>query len=165
MSTRERWIVYPLIFLTLGIALRDKLLYRVKTNDILAQRVACTELVADNVLIRKGTRMNVAECRTMIVHGPNGNPVVALGVDATTDGGGAVTTFSPTGKAARLGSVGANLGVFVRLPGLEQWVLLTPQFEFKPNEAAPSPKGPNKPAAPPAQPPKDVQPKKTGGGK
>ena len=24
MSTRERWIVYPLLFLTLGIALRDK---------------------------------------------------------------------------------------------------------------------------------------------
>ena len=26
MSTRERWIVYPLLFMTLGIALRDKIM-------------------------------------------------------------------------------------------------------------------------------------------
>ena len=26
MSTRERWIVYPILFMTLGIALRDKII-------------------------------------------------------------------------------------------------------------------------------------------
>jgi len=39
MSERERWVVYPLLFLTLGVALRDKLLHPVQ------QRIITREIV------------------------------------------------------------------------------------------------------------------------
>ncbi|MGW8255960.1 MAG: hypothetical protein ACWGMZ_00590 [Thermoguttaceae bacterium] len=52
MSTRERWIVYPLIFLSLGIALRNQFLptrrfgaVDVKAAEVSAQRVLCNDLV------------------------------------------------------------------------------------------------------------------------
>jgi hypothetical protein len=40
MSERERWIVYPLLFLALGAALRDKMIDRTTTKSI-----ACQELL------------------------------------------------------------------------------------------------------------------------
>jgi len=40
MNERERWIVYPLLFLALGAALRDKLWEQTKTK-----RVECQELI------------------------------------------------------------------------------------------------------------------------
>ena len=39
MSERERWVVYPLLFLALGAALRDKLVDRTMTR-----RIVCQEL-------------------------------------------------------------------------------------------------------------------------
>lgn len=39
MSERERWIVYPLLFLALGAALRDKLVDRTLSRDIVCQRL------------------------------------------------------------------------------------------------------------------------------
>jgi hypothetical protein len=49
MSERERWIVYPLLFLALGAALRDKLL-----KQTVAKRLICEELY---VLDAKGRPM------------------------------------------------------------------------------------------------------------
>ncbi|MEN1679054.1 MAG: hypothetical protein AAGJ46_05645 [Planctomycetota bacterium] len=43
MSERERWIVYPLLFLALGAALRDKLL-----KQTVADQVICRQLVVNN---------------------------------------------------------------------------------------------------------------------
>ncbi len=40
MSDRERWIIYPLLFLALGTALRDKL-----TQSIEVDRILCKQLV------------------------------------------------------------------------------------------------------------------------
>src|SRR5215475_4341550 len=40
MSERERWIVYPLLFLALGAALRDKLF-----DQTISKRISCEELV------------------------------------------------------------------------------------------------------------------------
>lgn len=52
MSTRERWIVYPLLFLTLGIALRNQFLptrrfgaVDLKAGEITAQKILCNEIV------------------------------------------------------------------------------------------------------------------------
>ncbi len=42
MTERERWIVYPLLFLALGAALRDKLSEHTKTK-----RIECQELVVN----------------------------------------------------------------------------------------------------------------------
>ena len=111
MSPRERWIVYPLIFLTLGIALRDKLLYQVKTNeveaqrvacgqvktnDIEAQRVACSQLVADQLVVKQTSHLHLVECQTLVVHAPTGKTVAVLGADADTNNG-LIETFSSRG--------------------------------------------------------------------
>ena len=40
MTERERWIVYPLLFLALGAALRDKLI-----DTTMSRRIVCQELV------------------------------------------------------------------------------------------------------------------------
>jgi hypothetical protein len=51
MSERERWIVYPLLFLTLGIALRNQFLptrrfgaMDLKAGELTAQKIVCNEL-------------------------------------------------------------------------------------------------------------------------
>jgi len=40
MSERERWIVYPLLFLALGASLRDKLF-----DQMMSRRIVCQELI------------------------------------------------------------------------------------------------------------------------
>ena len=51
MSERERWVVYPLLFLTLGIAIRDKMLKRVDTDAMIADRViSAAPLTLSNTL-------------------------------------------------------------------------------------------------------------------
>jgi hypothetical protein len=45
MSERERWIVYPLLLLTLGLALRDKFGI---AKEVKAHRIVCEELVVMN---------------------------------------------------------------------------------------------------------------------
>lgn len=50
MSTRERWIVYPLLFLALGVALRDKIVPVHKiviSQEIRARTIRCGELEAE----------------------------------------------------------------------------------------------------------------------
>jgi hypothetical protein len=39
MSERERWIVYPLLFLSLGVSLRDKLSNRTWSENVLCERL------------------------------------------------------------------------------------------------------------------------------
>ena len=53
MTTRERWIVYPLLFLSLGIALRDKVIppmhttsFAVTAHKIEADTIRCNTLQA-----------------------------------------------------------------------------------------------------------------------
>lgn len=43
MSERERWIVYPLLFLALGAALRDKLVDRTTTKSIVCQELTVVD--------------------------------------------------------------------------------------------------------------------------
>jgi len=52
MTDRERWIIYPLVFLTLGIALRNQFLptrrfeaVDLKAGEISAQKIICNDLV------------------------------------------------------------------------------------------------------------------------
>lgn len=44
MSERERWIVYPLIFFALGAAIRDKLLERVETKEVVCESLQIVDL-------------------------------------------------------------------------------------------------------------------------
>ena len=82
MSTRERWIVYPLLFMTLGIALRDKV---ITPNRLAVGTVVCNRL-----------QSNRAECHTLLVNDPAGRPVVVAGTDANT-GAGIIETFTARG--------------------------------------------------------------------
>lgn len=66
MTTRERWIVYPLLFLTLGIGIRDKVAPpnpRFMRPGVNAMNVRCLNL----------------ECQDLTVTGPNGEKRVRVG--------------------------------------------------------------------------------------
>ena len=68
MSTRERWIVYPLLFLALGAALRDKIIGKIEIPQLEVKEAV--------------------KCGTLFVMGPNGQPAVLAGVvrgPATTE--------------------------------------------------------------------------------
>src|SRR5882757_7727048 len=43
MTERERWVVYPLLFLALGAALRDKLVDRTTTKSIVCQELTVVD--------------------------------------------------------------------------------------------------------------------------
>lgn len=45
MTDRERWTVYPLLFLALGIAVKDKLPGPVRIDDLHSKAVFCRELI------------------------------------------------------------------------------------------------------------------------
>ena len=67
MSQRERWIVYPLLFLALGLALRDKL---VSPKSLTAGTVSCYQLEV----------LGQADCHQLTVRDGEGNPRIRLGV-------------------------------------------------------------------------------------
>ena len=71
MSERERWIVYPLLFLTLGVAMRDKMLKRVGTDAIIAEHVQAGEVV----------------CERLVIRSRSGRPAVAITEDLKTRSG------------------------------------------------------------------------------
>lgn len=54
MTERERWIVYPLLFLALGAALRDKLF-----DQTQSKRIVCEELLVKNVQAENVQAANV----------------------------------------------------------------------------------------------------------
>ena len=45
MSERERWIVYPLLFLALGASLRDKFTHQITTDRLHAAQLSCEQLL------------------------------------------------------------------------------------------------------------------------
>jgi hypothetical protein len=133
MPTRERWIVYPLLLLILGMVLRDKL---IPPKHLSLEQLRATEIVAPTVL-----------CGRLIISGPNGRPVVIAGTDTNTgagvvetfatdglpqvrlssaDTGGIVTTIGHEGKLLlETGHRGQNFGVFAETPDMDQVVPLT----------------------------------------
>ena len=183
MSTRERWIVYPLLFMTLGIALRDKVIPpnhlgnlgmqvvagaittpQVQCNELRVGRVVCDRLESEQVESKQ------SECHTLLVKGPNNQPVVVAGTDTNTqagivetftagglcqvrlhssESGGMVTTIERAGKLALiLGDTGRDFGVFAKLPGVGPLISLTLspwQFENKPAVPKPRKEPPAKP--------------------
>ncbi len=69
MSDRERWIVYPLLFLALGAALRDKLAKRTLSDQLICKSLlvvdeqgrVLTQLAGDS--LRIGTKPGEGEVR------------------------------------------------------------------------------------------------------
>ena len=115
MSGRERWIVYPLLFLTLGIALRGKLWPQKEFDagkitayqEITARKIRCSQL-----------EVGRAECGQLTVTQPDGNDAVRIGAVpgrggwlefCGTDGQKvAVAGADATGKAGVVETLGAD---------------------------------------------------------
>ena len=97
MSSRERWIVYPLLFLTLGIVMRDKILppTHFLANEITANKIHCDQLQVDRVVAAHELGVGSIRCDDLVVVGPNGRPAVLIGVDGKTKGG-LLQTLLPT---------------------------------------------------------------------
>ena len=82
MSDRERWIVYPLVFLTLGIALRNQFLptrqfgaVDLKAGELTAQKITCNELV-----IREYAQCNQLQCEQFQFNEALGKHIRTLGL-------------------------------------------------------------------------------------
>jgi hypothetical protein len=101
MSSRERWIVYPLLFLTLGIVMRDKIIPQAhfqsfQSQEIAAERIRCGQLQVDQVAIAARIVGRSIQCGEFSVAGPNGRPTVIILTDPKNKGG-AIETLSLTG--------------------------------------------------------------------
>ncbi len=70
MSTRERWTVYPLVFLSLFMAARDKLVPR---ERVAFRTLECQQLLVTNINDEKLISMGESDdAGVMIVYGPPG---------------------------------------------------------------------------------------------
>jgi hypothetical protein len=179
MSSRERWIVYPLLFLTLGISLRERSFHMtMHVDDVEARTIRCKQLEVDRVVCGQTV------CETMVVRGPNGRPAIVAGVDARTrngllevfasngapavqlqssPSGGLVTAVSRSGPVVLLGYLEDKFGVFAQLPGLNVIVPLTQQWRQGVGTAIPPPKRGQSTLPSPKEPPveKGTNPKET----
>jgi hypothetical protein len=82
MTDRERWIVYPLIFLTLGIALRNQFLptrrfgaVDLRAGEITAQKITCNDL-----FIQEKGECNQLQCRQFQFNEALGKHLRTLGL-------------------------------------------------------------------------------------
>ena len=80
MTSHERWVVYPLLLLTLGIAMRDKIvLPRLAARELQTHAVRCNKLEVGTARCNE-LDVGVAKCRVLSVVGPDGTDGVRLGV-------------------------------------------------------------------------------------
>ena len=67
MSERERWIVYPLLFLALGAALRDKLLKQTEVASVICESLTIVDDQRRPQAVLKGSELNVGTVKANIV--------------------------------------------------------------------------------------------------
>jgi hypothetical protein len=142
MSSRERWIVYPLLFMTLGIALRDKIIpaHRLQLDEIAAGQIHCNQLLVDQEIGAKQVsciqlqaeqagckRLQVAAgivvrsilCGEFAIAGPKGRPTVVIATDPKTNGGIIETISSAGAPLVRLEPT--NAGGVVHADAVLPW--------------------------------------------
>ncbi len=100
MTPRERWIVYPLLFLTLGIAMRDKV---APPERFVAQTVHCAELRVGSLKCDRLEAIS-ATSRSLGVVNSQGKAQVSLGV--TPGGAGQIELRGKSGRKIAL--IGAD---------------------------------------------------------
>ena len=111
MTSRERWVVYPLLFLTLGITMRDKVWPQPNLmvadmrafGEVAANKITCKQLDVAHATLR---RLDVvqAKCKMVTVTGPSGGDAVRISVGP--EGTGRLEVFAADGEM--LASVGAD---------------------------------------------------------
>jgi len=106
MTTHERWVVYPLVFLALGIAMRDKFVgghtrhKAIASQEIVANEIHCNKATASQEIVANEIRCNKLRIGQLegplVVTGPNGVDAVRMGV--VPDGGGRLEICSSSGE-------------------------------------------------------------------
>ena len=171
MSTRERWILYPLLFLTLGTVMRDKFFGQ---KDFKALDVTAPEVTAENVTAYREitahtihcTQLEVGklECRGIAVLGPNKSEAVRVGV--VPDRGGRIELCCRDIRENKeiwlaMGYEDPYYGVFAKSPELGRGLPLTLPWRLdgQPTPGQPPNEGPSDKKPPPGQAePSDAQP-------
>lgn len=80
MTDRERWTVYPLLFLALGVSLKDKMVRSVNTDEVHAKKVVCSELLVagpQGIADVRAAGGNL-QARSLVVTDPGSNKQVRL---------------------------------------------------------------------------------------
>ncbi len=102
MSTRERWIVYPLLFLALGAALRDKFIppSQLRARSIAAEEVVGREMTVERLrcaqLDAAGAEFLGAKTRALAVVGADGSE--RAGLDVMSNQAGRLVLSGRDGK-------------------------------------------------------------------
>jgi hypothetical protein len=97
MSSRERWILYPLLFLTLGITMRDKVIPpRLTAEEITVDKIRCNYLGAGHAECQRIDALQM-DCRILAVVGGTGDNAARLGT--ASGGGGLLELFGRDGKS------------------------------------------------------------------
>jgi hypothetical protein len=118
MSERERWVVYPLLFLALGAALRDKLFDRTTTRSIVCQELTVVdEQPVGNQPVRVLAR--IGRTQTADAGGPQGqllvNGELEIVDEAVVGQQVATVTVAKVGREAP--SPGSSAGGYMLLNG------------------------------------------------
>lgn len=135
MNDRERWIVYPLLFLALGAALRDKLIKQTRAKEIVCETLYLVDSEGRQMAFLNGSTLRFD------IEGGVGNGFIRSNVidaDAITQRGQRVST-------------GGGGGGGVKLP-LQDLLRMLPQLRLPPGMV------PSNPQNPPKQPPAAGEP-------
>ena len=93
MTSRERWILYPLLFLTLGIVMRDKVLPQ---SHFHAQEItAYREIEADRIRCNQ-LEVGTIQSQALVITGPSGAGRIQMRV--VPGGGGWIEVIGAGGK-------------------------------------------------------------------
>ena len=89
MTTNERWVLYPLLFLALGIAVRDKVYPPVRLaalekvtvyGEMTANKIRCNQLEVGEKIRCNQLEVGKVECKVVTLTGPEGNEAIRMGV-------------------------------------------------------------------------------------
>ncbi len=80
MSDRERWVIYPLLFLAIGMATKNGV-----------------EFQAEQQMKETQSKMPIVRCKELLVLGDNDKPLVTI-TEASKQRGGVITVHNADGK-------------------------------------------------------------------
>jgi hypothetical protein len=131
MTTRERWIVYPLLFMAIGLGLRSGLLLQEMEKhakpEAALRKLASESVHANTIQSARGT-FDQLSCHALTVLGPDNKPVVVIAANSQSHDG-MIETIAGDGT---------------------QWLLIHPrgtQRGFLPSDRKKTPAAPKDPKA------------------
>lgn len=159
MSDYERWTIYPLLLLTLGIVLKDKMLKSVDVQSVVCRNLAVVDAQGNEMVRLGATQLHAGGLE---VFGANGTPLVTLASDqegkrgqiiTQTDEGHRLVDVFANGNA---GQILVHDGKGKIIDGLPGHVMLIPVKQANGNRQPPG--GANQGAPPAANKPDEKAP-------